>query len=88
MDGSRGTECSGEKEPTRKGGGGLITPLRGTRRGADPQEPGIGRRQLLGIQVDTSALGLRKGICEGHLGDVSTPSQGKLLPAIARGFLG
>ena len=89
MDCSRGTERSGEEEPTWQGGkGGLITPLGGTRRGTDPQEPGIGRRRLLGIQVDTSALGLRKGICEGHLGDVSMPSQGKLLPAIARGFLG
>ena len=34
---------------------GLITPLGGTRRGADPQEPGIGRwRRLLGTQVDES----------------------------------
>ena len=33
-------------------------------------------------------LGFRKGTCEGHLGGVSTPSQGKLLPAIARGLLG
>ena len=33
-------------------------------------------------------LGLRKGICEGHLGGVSMLSQGKLLPAMARGFLG
>ena len=54
MNGSRGTERSGEEEPTRQGGrGGLITPLGGTRRGTDPQEPGIGRRQrLLGTQVD------------------------------------
>ena len=33
-------------------------------------------------------LGLRKGICQGHLGGMSTPSQEKLLPAIARRFLG
>ena len=32
-------------------------------------------------------LGLRKGICKGNLGGVSMPSQGKLLPAIGRGFL-
>ena len=54
MDGSRGTEQSGEEEPTQQGGrGGLFTPLGGTRRGTDPQEPGIGRWQiLLGTQVD------------------------------------
>ena len=54
MDGSRGTEHSGEEEPTQQGGrGGLITPLGGTRRGTDPQEPGMGRRQrLLDTQVD------------------------------------
>ena len=54
MDGSRGTERSGEEEPTQHGGrGGLITPLGGTRRGMDPQEPGIGRwKRLLGTQVD------------------------------------
>ena len=46
MDSSRGTEPSGEEEPTREGGrGGLITSLGGTRRGTDPQEPGIGRWQ-------------------------------------------
>ena len=49
----------------------------------------MGRRWLLlGTQVDERVLGLRKGICQGHLGGVSTPSQGKLLPAITRGFLG
>ena len=58
MDGSRGTEHSGNEELTRQGGrggagGGLITPLGGIRRGTDPQEPGIGRWQrLLGTQVD------------------------------------
>ena len=54
MDGNRGTERSGEEEPTQQGGrGGLITPLGGTRKGMDPQEPGIGRWQrLLGTQVD------------------------------------
>ena len=54
VNGSKGTECSGEEEPTRQGGrGGLITPLGGIRRGTDPQEPGIGRWQrLLGTQVD------------------------------------
>ena len=54
MDGSRGTERSGEEEPTREGGrGGLITPLGGIRRDGDPQEPGTGRWQrLLGTQVD------------------------------------
>ena len=37
-------KCSGEEEPTWQGGrGGLITPRRGTGRGTDPQEPGIGR---------------------------------------------
>ena len=53
MDGSKGTERSGEEEPTQQGGrGGLITPLGGTGRGTDPQEPGIGRWQrLLGTQV-------------------------------------
>ena len=57
VDGSRGTERSGEEEPTRQGGkGGLITPLGGTRRGTDPQGPGIGRQQrLLGTQVDECA---------------------------------
>ena len=45
MDGSRGPERSGEEEPTQQGGrGDLITPLGGTRRDTDPQEPGIGRR--------------------------------------------
>ena len=53
MDGRWVTESSGEEEPTRQGGrGGLITPLGGTRKGMDPQEPGIDRRQLLGTQVD------------------------------------
>ena len=54
VDGSRGTERSGEEEPTWQGGRrGLITPLGGTRRGTAPQEPGIGRQQrLLGTQVD------------------------------------
>ena len=54
MDDRRGTEPSGEEEPTQQGGrGGLITPLGGTRRGTDPQEPEIGRGQrLLGTQVD------------------------------------
>ena len=54
MNGSKGTEHSDEEEPTRQGGrGGLITPLGGTRRGTDPQEPRIGRRQrLLDTQVD------------------------------------
>ena len=54
MDGSRGTERSGDEEPTRQGGrGGLITPLGGIRMGTDPQELGLGRWQrLLGTQVD------------------------------------
>ena len=54
VNGSRGTERSGEEEPAGKGGrGGLTTPLGGTRRGTDPQEPGIGRWQrLLGTEVD------------------------------------
>ena len=54
MDGSRGTEHSGEEEPTQQGGrGGLITTLGRIRRGTDPQEPGTGRWQwLLGTQVD------------------------------------
>ena len=49
-----GTEHSGEEGPTWQGGRrGLITPLEGTRRGTDPQEPRIGRWQiLLGTQVD------------------------------------
>ena len=46
VDGRRGTERSGKEEPTQQGGkGGLITTLGGTRRGMDPQEPGIGRWQ-------------------------------------------
>ena len=54
MFGSRETEHSDEEEPTQqRGRGGLITPLGGTRRGTDSQEPGIGRWQrLLGMQVD------------------------------------
>ena len=54
MDGSRGTERSGEEESTQQGGrGGLITPLGGTIRGMGPQEPGIGKwKRLLGTQVD------------------------------------
>ena len=54
MDGSRGTDHSGEEEPTQQSGrGGLITPLGRTRRVMDPQETGIGRwQQLLGTQVD------------------------------------
>ena len=54
MESSRGTERSGEEEPTQQGGkGGLISPLGGIRRGTDPQEPGIARWQrLLGTQVD------------------------------------
>ena len=56
MDGSRGTDRSGEEEPTQQGGrGGLITPLGGTRRSGEPQEPVIGRRRLLGTQVDERA---------------------------------
>ena len=56
VDGSRGTESSGEEEPTLQGGrGGLITPLGGNRRSGDPQEPGIGRGQLLNTQVDKCA---------------------------------
>ena len=57
VNGSKGTERSGGEEPTRQGGrGGLITPLGGTRRGTDPQGPGIGRQQqLLGTQVDEHA---------------------------------
>ena len=43
---SKGTECSGGEEPTWQGGrGGLITTLEETRRGTDPQGPGIGRQQ-------------------------------------------
>ena len=63
MNSSKGTERSGEEDPTRQGGrGGLITPLGGTSRGMDPQEPGIGRwQQLLGTQVDEHVyLGLRQ----------------------------
>ena len=54
MDGSRGTERSGEEEHSREGGrGSLITPLGRTRRSTDPQEPGIGRwERLLSMQVD------------------------------------
>ena len=54
MKGIKGTERSGEEEPTWQGGRwGLITPLGGTRRGMDPQEPVIGRwKPLLGTQVD------------------------------------
>ena len=57
VNGSKGTERSGGEEPTWQGGrGGLITPLGGTRRGMDPQGPGIGRQQrLLGTQVDEHA---------------------------------
>ena len=52
----QGTERSGEEEPTQEGGrGGLITPLGGTRRSGDPQEPGIGRWRLLGTQVKERA---------------------------------
>ena len=68
MDGSRGSERSGEEEPTRQGGrGGLITPLGGIRRGTDPQEPGIGRWQHCLVHRLMSVLGLRKEICDGHL---------------------
>ena len=58
MDGSRGTERSGEEEPTQQGGrGGLITPLGETKRGMDALGPGIGRQQpLLGTQVDKRAM--------------------------------
>ena len=53
MNGSKGTERSGEEEPTSQGGrGDLITSLGGTTRSRDPQVPGIDRRQLLGTQVD------------------------------------
>ena len=54
MDDRRGTEHSGEEEPTQQGGrGGLITTLGRIRRGTDPQEPGTRRWQwLLGTQVD------------------------------------
>ena len=56
MNGLKGTERSDEEEPTWQGGrGGLIIPLGGTRRGMDPQETGIGRRRLLGTQVDEPA---------------------------------
>ena len=55
--GSKGTERSGEEEPTWQGGRrGLIIPLGGTRRGTDPKGPGISRQQrLLGTQVDERA---------------------------------
>ena len=54
MTGSKGTERSGGEEPSGQGGrGGLITALGGTRRGTDPQRPGIDRwQQLLGTQVN------------------------------------
>ena len=39
---------------------------------------------MLGTQVDERAR--RKEICEGHLGGVSTPSQGKLLPSDRQGI--
>ena len=56
MDGSTGSEYSGEEELTWQGGrGGVITPLGGTRRRGHPQEPGIGRWQLLGTQVNKCA---------------------------------
>ena len=57
MNGSKGTERSGEEEPTWQGGrGGLVTPLGGTRRDTDPQGPGIGKQQgLLGTQVGERA---------------------------------
>ena len=79
VNGSKGTERSGGEEPSGQGGrGGLITPLGGTRRSRDPQEPGIDRRQLLGTQVD-EALGLRKEICEGHLGSGVHSVLGKII---------
>ena len=37
------------------------------------------------VHRSTSVLGFRKEICEGHLGGVSTPSQGKLLPSDRQG---
>ena len=40
------------------------------------------------VHRSTSMLGLRKGICQGHLGGASTSSQGKLLPVIVKGLLG
>ena len=53
MNGSKGTERSGEEEPTWQGGrGALTTPLGGTRRGMDPQEHESRRQRLLGTQVD------------------------------------
>ena len=80
MDGSRETEHSGEEEPIQQGErGGLITPLGGTRRGMDPQKPRIGSDCL--VRRSTNMLGLRKDIYEGHLGDVSMSSWGKLLPS-------
>ena len=51
----------------------------------DPQEPGIGRWHCL-VHRSTSGLGFRKEICEGHLGGVSTPSRGKLLPSDRQGI--
>ena len=52
--GIKGTERSGEEEPTWQGGrGGLVTPLGGTRRDTGPQGSGIDRWQrLLGTRVD------------------------------------
>ena len=74
--------------PRRMEEGGLITPLGGTRRGMDQQEPGIAGSSDCLVHRSMSMLGLRKEICEGHLGGVSPTSQGKLLPVISRGFLG
>ena len=53
----QGTERSGEEELTQQDErGGLITSLGGTRRGTDPQEPGIDRQQqVLGTQVEERA---------------------------------
>ena len=80
MDGSRGSECSGEEEPTRQGGrGGLITALGGTRRGTDPQEPEIGSGSDCLVHRLTSVLGLRKEICEGHLGGGVQAILGKII---------
>ena len=38
------------------------------------------------VHRSTSVLGFKNEICEGHLGGVSTPSQGKLLPSNHQGI--
>ena len=79
MNGSRGTECSGEEEPTRQGGReGLITPREGLEGAGTHRSLGKAGGNYL-VHRLTSVLGLRKEISECHLGGGVHAVLGKII---------